>query len=145
MSVDTSFDTRDPAAIEQELQQINEQIAQAEDAKQRLEKILKKKQASDKQRRQRLAALAAAGKKRRAKYELKLAGLDTGEAHGSTGPPVNADWIWGMAAIAAELNVPVVTAGNLFRKGKLGDAVVKLGARTIRGSCSKLANLPPAK
>jgi hypothetical protein len=142
MSIVSLETTTDIAALEEELALASIQVQRAEETKKALEEALKKKRTSDKQREQRRLALEAAGRVRRERHARKLAGLDTGEPKSIHNSSPNNDIGWGLAGLADELNCTPERAGYLFRSGRLGDAVWKLGARTICFSRAKLAALP---
>jgi hypothetical protein len=116
-----------------DIARLETELAAADEHRAALKAKLRKTKASERQRQQRAAALEKAIAKRR----------EYAEARKNAPPeaPPQTDWVWGMQAIANELGCDVARAGYLFRAGKLGDAVEKLGARTIRGSRTKLAGV----
>lgn len=55
----------------------------------------------------------------------------------------NDDYIWGVPAIAAELNTTRPKVYDLLRRGVLADATKKLGHRTIVASRTALRRIMP--
>jgi hypothetical protein len=85
---------------------------------------------------QHLSALAPTiiGKKRRRRY--------AGRPVETTPPPDQSDWIWHGENIAAEIGCTVEQLYYLFSQGVFGDAIFKLGRKTMVASRSRLKALP---
>jgi hypothetical protein len=57
-------------------------------------------------------------------------------------PSDQSDWIWGGEAIAKEIGCTPEQLYYLFSTGVFGDAVFKLGRKTMIASRSRLRELP---
>jgi hypothetical protein len=125
-------------AVDEVRTRLDAERKELEASKKQIEAALRKKRASEVQQAQRYRALEIARAKRSEQAAAKRDGRDGGAP---VPDPPNADIGWGTSALAQELNCSVQKAGYLFRKGHLGDAVWKMGARTVVFSRSKLAQL----